>query len=99
MWLGGGDVHVLKFEIYIVVLDIMRFLLFQHIGPAHNYRSSGMAQQSIRDAGYEIALDMMPKSLGPLVFVFTGAGNVSQVKHRLYSVYGCRRETAFIAKR
>ncbi|GLH05076.1 Alpha-aminoadipic semialdehyde synthase, mitochondrial [Gryllus bimaculatus] len=51
---------------------------FMHIGPAHNYRNSSMARQAIRDAGYEIALGMMPKSVGPLTFVFTGSGNVSQ---------------------
>ncbi|PNF15025.1 Alpha-aminoadipic semialdehyde synthase, mitochondrial [Cryptotermes secundus] len=51
---------------------------FMHIGPAHNYRNSSMARQAIRDAGYEIALGMMPKSIGPLTFVFTGSGNVSQ---------------------
>jgi len=37
-----------------------------------------MARQAVRDAGYEIALSMMPKSIGPLTFVFTGSGNVSQ---------------------
>ncbi len=37
-----------------------------------------MARQAVRDAGYEIALDLMPKSIGPLTFVFTGSGNVSQ---------------------
>ncbi|GIY30410.1 hypothetical protein CDAR_262411 [Caerostris darwini] len=51
---------------------------FMHIGPAHNYRSSGMARQTVRDSGYEIALGMMPRSIGPLTFVFTGSGNVSQ---------------------
>ncbi|XP_058796549.1 alpha-aminoadipic semialdehyde synthase, mitochondrial isoform X2 [Phymastichus coffea] len=51
---------------------------FMHIGPAHNYRNSGMARQAIRDAGYEIALGAMPRSIGPLTFVFTGSGNVSQ---------------------
>ncbi|XP_015922645.2 alpha-aminoadipic semialdehyde synthase, mitochondrial [Parasteatoda tepidariorum] len=51
---------------------------FMHVGPAHNYRNSGMARQTVRDAGYEIALGMMPRSIGPLTFVFTGSGNVSQ---------------------
>ncbi|XP_046412347.1 alpha-aminoadipic semialdehyde synthase, mitochondrial isoform X1 [Neodiprion pinetum] len=51
---------------------------FMHIGPAHNYRNSSMARQAIRDAGYEVALGAMPKSIGPLTFVFTGSGNVSQ---------------------
>lgn len=53
-------------------------LLQQHIGPAHNYRNTEMARQAIRDAGYEISLGMMPKSIGPLTFIFTGSGNVSQ---------------------
>ena len=48
---------------------------FMHIGPAHNYRSSEMARQSIRDSGYDIALGLLPKSIGPLTFVFTGSGN------------------------
>ena len=60
----------------------------QHIGPAHNYRNSEMAKQAIRDAGYEIALGYLPKSLGPLTFVFTGAGNVSQVLRNEYELSG-----------
>ena len=55
---------------------------FMHIGMAHNYRNSHQARQGIRDAGYEISLGMMPKSIGPMTFVFTGSGNVSQVSCR-----------------
>ncbi|CAK8688911.1 unnamed protein product [Clavelina lepadiformis] len=51
---------------------------FMHIGIAHNYRTSGQAIQAVRDAGYEISLGRMPQSIGPLTFVFTGTGNVSQ---------------------
>lgn len=51
---------------------------FMHIGPAHNYRNTDMARQTIRDTGYEVSLGMMPKSIGPLTFIFTGTGNVSQ---------------------
>ncbi|ESO89977.1 hypothetical protein LOTGIDRAFT_218445 [Lottia gigantea] len=51
---------------------------FMHIGQSHNYRNTEMARQAVRDAGYEIALGRLPKSIGPLVFVFTGSGNVSQ---------------------
>ncbi len=39
---------------------------------------------AIRDAGYEIALGLMPKSIGPLTIVFTGSGNVSQVKKMVF---------------
>nr|XP_009919629.1 PREDICTED: alpha-aminoadipic semialdehyde synthase, mitochondrial isoform X5 [Haliaeetus albicilla] len=52
---------------------------FMHIGMAHNYRNSSQAVQAVRDAGYEISLGLMPKSVGPLTFVFTGTGNVSKV--------------------
>ena len=55
----------------------------QYVGPAHNYRNSYVAQAAIREAGYEIALGMMPKSIGPLTFVFTGTGNVSTVSRTL----------------
>ncbi|CAL4103454.1 unnamed protein product, partial [Meganyctiphanes norvegica] len=57
---------------------------FMHIGPAHNYRNTEMARQVIRDAGYEIALGMMPKSIGPLTFIFTGSGNVSQGAQEIF---------------
>lgn len=57
---------------------------FMHLGPAHNYRNSMMARQAIRDTGYEIALGMMPKSIGPLTFIFTGSGNVSQGAQELF---------------
>ncbi|KAH7976771.1 hypothetical protein HPB52_019157 [Rhipicephalus sanguineus] len=62
---------------------------FMHIGPAHNYRNSGMAKQAVRDAGYEIALGMMPRSIGPLTFVFTGSGNVSQGAQDIFESLPC----------
>lgn len=57
---------------------------FMHIGPAHNYRNSSHARQAIRDAGYEISLGMMPQSIGPMTFVFTGSGNVSQGAQEIF---------------
>lgn len=57
---------------------------FLHLGLAHNYSDSHMAVNAIRDIGYEIALNKMPRSLGPLVFVFTGSGNVSQGAQELF---------------
>jgi len=57
---------------------------FMHIGMAHNYRNSHQARQGIRDAGYEISLGMMPKSIGPMTFVFTGSGNVSQGAQEIF---------------
>lgn len=51
---------------------------------AHNYRNSSQAVQAVRDAGYEISLGLMPKSIGPLTFVFTGTGNVSKVTSSMF---------------
>ena len=52
---------------------------FQHIAYAHNYASSSAAKAAISTAGREIQYGLMPEDLGPLVFTFTGTGNVSQV--------------------
>uniref|UniRef100_A0A3Q1JFP4 Alpha-aminoadipic semialdehyde synthase, mitochondrial n=1 Tax=Anabas testudineus TaxID=64144 RepID=A0A3Q1JFP4_ANATE len=49
-----------------------------HIGMAHNYRNVSQAIQAVRDCGYEISMGLMPKSIGPLTFCFTGTGNVSK---------------------
>uniref|UniRef100_A0A8C7URV5 Aminoadipate-semialdehyde synthase n=1 Tax=Oncorhynchus mykiss TaxID=8022 RepID=A0A8C7URV5_ONCMY len=51
---------------------------FMHIGMAHNYRNVSQAIQAVRDCGYEISMGLMPKSIGPVTFVFTGTGNVSK---------------------
>ncbi|CAG0923590.1 unnamed protein product, partial [Notodromas monacha] len=51
---------------------------FMHIGPAHSYRTTDIARAAVRDAGYEISLGHLPKSLGVLTFTFTGSGNVSK---------------------
>lgn len=58
---------------------------FMHIGMAHNYRNSSQAVQAVRDAGYEIALGLTPKSIGPLTFVFTGTGNVSKGAQEMFN--------------
>ncbi|XP_063252831.1 alpha-aminoadipic semialdehyde synthase, mitochondrial [Prinia subflava] len=62
---------------------------FMHIGMAHNYRNSSQAVQAVRDAGYEISLGLMPKSVGPLTFVFTGTGNVSKGAQEMFSALPC----------
>lgn len=57
----------------------------QHIGMAHNYRNVSQAIQAVRDCGYEISMGLMPKSIGPLTFCFTGTGNVSKVQKLRHS--------------
>ncbi|EGW06535.1 Alpha-aminoadipic semialdehyde synthase, mitochondrial [Cricetulus griseus] len=61
----------------------------KHLGMAHNYRNSSQAVQAVRDAGYEISLGLMPKSIGPLTFVFTGTGNVSKGAQEVFNELPC----------
>ncbi|XP_026732692.1 alpha-aminoadipic semialdehyde synthase, mitochondrial-like [Trichoplusia ni] len=79
----AGMVNILH-GIGLRLLALGHHTPFMHIGPSHNYRNSSMARQAIRDAGYEVALGMMPKSLGPITFVFTGSGNVSQGSQEIF---------------
>ncbi|XP_025837508.1 alpha-aminoadipic semialdehyde synthase, mitochondrial isoform X2 [Agrilus planipennis] len=79
----AGMVNILH-GIGLRLLALGHHTPFMHIGPAHNYRNSSMARQAVRDAGYEIALGLMPKSVGPLTFVFTGSGNVSQGSQEVF---------------
>lgn len=74
----GSQLLVLQFLVYVFI-----FVIWQHIGMAHNYRNVSQALQAVRDCGYEISLGLMPKSIGPLTFVFTGTGNVSKVSVHL----------------
>ncbi len=77
-WAGvAGMIDVLH-GVGLRLLALGHHTPFLHIGLAHSYRNSEFAKQAVRDAGYEIALGMMPDSLGPLTVVFTGSGNVSQ---------------------
>ncbi|XP_060100806.1 alpha-aminoadipic semialdehyde synthase, mitochondrial isoform X1 [Heteronotia binoei] len=62
---------------------------FMHIGMAHNYRNSSQAVQAVRDCGYEISLGLMPKSIGPITFVFTGTGNVSKGAQEMFNALPC----------
>ncbi len=52
----------------------------QHIGAAHNYPSSSAAKAAISNLGREIQCGLLPEVTGPMIFTFTGMGNVSQVK-------------------
>lgn len=87
VWAGvAGMINILH-GLGLRLLALGHHTPFMHIGPAHNYRNSGMARQVIRDTGYEIALGMMPKSIGPLTFVITGSGNVSQGAQEIFQEF------------
>ena len=51
----------------------------QHVGSAHNYSTSSAAKAAIAIVGREIQYGLLSPSIGPIVFTFTGSGNVSQV--------------------
>jgi alpha-aminoadipic semialdehyde synthase len=79
----AGTVNILH-GLGLRLLALGHHTPFMHIGPAHNYRHSSMAKQAVRDAGYDIALGLLPKSIGPLTVVFTGSGNVSQGSQEIF---------------
>ncbi|XP_069936749.1 alpha-aminoadipic semialdehyde synthase, mitochondrial-like [Cherax quadricarinatus] len=56
----AGMINILN-GLGLCLLILGRHTPFMHIGPAHNYRNTEMARQSIRDTGYEISLGIMPE--------------------------------------
>jgi alpha-aminoadipic semialdehyde synthase len=46
---------------------------------AHAYPTLSEATSSLRRMGEEIIANGTPKDFGPLVYAFTGSGNVAQV--------------------
>ncbi|XP_055974080.1 alpha-aminoadipic semialdehyde synthase, mitochondrial isoform X1 [Sorex fumeus] len=88
-WAGvAGMINILH-GMGVRLLALGHHTPFMHIGMAHNYRNSSQAVQAIRDAGYEISLGLMPKSIGPLTFVFTGSGNVSKGARAMFNELPC----------
>ena len=65
-------------------IEKKRFAGSRILEPIFVHRNSHHARQGIRDAGYEISLGLMPDSIGPMTFVFTGSGNVSQGAQEIF---------------
>ncbi|XP_040858082.1 alpha-aminoadipic semialdehyde synthase, mitochondrial [Ochotona curzoniae] len=88
-WAGvAGMINILH-GLGLRLLALGHHTPFMHIGMAHNYRNSSQAVQAVRDAGYEISLGLMPRSIGPLTFVFTGTGNVSKGAQEIFNELPC----------
>ncbi|XP_051007819.1 alpha-aminoadipic semialdehyde synthase, mitochondrial isoform X2 [Acomys russatus] len=88
-WAGvAGMINILH-GMGLRLLALGHHTPFMHLGMAHNYRNSSQAVQAVRDAGYEISLGLMPKSIGPLTFVFTGTGNVSKGAQDVFNELPC----------
>lgn len=58
----------------------------QHLGCAHNYPTVSAAKAAITSLGREIQYGLLSDNIGPMIFTFTGAGNVSQVSGRVLLV-------------
>ncbi|KAM6152438.1 alpha-aminoadipic semialdehyde synthase, mitochondrial [Erethizon dorsatum] len=88
-WAGvAGMINILH-GMGLRLLALGHHTPFMHLGMAHNYRNSSQAVQAVRDAGYEISLGLMPTSIGPLTFVFTGTGNVSKGAQEVFNQLPC----------
>ena len=53
------------------------------MGATHNYKNSRAAKLAIYELGEDIKAGKLPAHFGPLSFVFSGSGNVSQVHVQL----------------
>lgn len=68
------------------------------MGCAHNYASSSSAKAAVASIGYEIQLGMLSEVVSPMVFTFTGAGNVSQVLPTWYNLTYHSKANFYIVK-
>jgi alanine dehydrogenase len=59
---------------------------FADIEPAHGYPSLEAAKHAIATAGRRIAAEGLPAEIAPMVFGFTGYGNVSQGAQEVFDV-------------
>eukprot|EP00795_Rhopilema_esculentum_P002141 gene2141-17728_t len=55
-----------------------------YIGATHNYKNSRQAKLAIYELGEDIKAGKLPAHFGPLTFVFTGSGNVSQGAQEMF---------------
>jgi alpha-aminoadipic semialdehyde synthase len=51
---------------------------------SHSYKTLDSAVSSVKSVSESIAAEGLPKDLGPMTFVFTGTGHVSNVGEALF---------------
>jgi len=73
----GGMINILH-GIGLRLLSLGHHTPFMYVGSTHNYKNSRQARLSIYELGEDIRAGKLPHHFGPLTFVFTGSGNVSQ---------------------
>uniref|UniRef100_A0A914WJ94 Saccharopine dehydrogenase (NAD(+), L-lysine-forming) n=1 Tax=Plectus sambesii TaxID=2011161 RepID=A0A914WJ94_9BILA len=67
---------------------------FMNIALAHNYLDMEAAKKSLNQVGKQIEQGDIPPAMGPLIFVVTGTGNVSQVRSATCFIKLCNCRTA-----
>lgn len=73
----GGMINILH-GIGLRLLSLGHHTPFMYVGSTHNYKNCRQARLSIYELGEDIRAGKLPAHFGPLTFVFTGSGNVSQ---------------------
>jgi len=73
----GGMINILH-GLGLRLLSLGHHTPFMYVGSTHNYKNSRQARLSIYELGEDIRAGKLPSHFGPLTFVFTGSGNVSQ---------------------
>ncbi|EDO38256.1 predicted protein [Nematostella vectensis] len=73
----GGMINILH-GLGLRLLALGHHTPFMYMGGTHNYKSSRAAKLAIYELGEDIKAGKLPEHFGPLSFIFTGSGNVSQ---------------------
>ncbi|XP_065673366.1 alpha-aminoadipic semialdehyde synthase, mitochondrial isoform X2 [Hydra vulgaris] len=80
----GGMINILH-GLGLRLLSLGHHTPFMYVGSTHNYKNSRQARLSIYELGENIRAGELPKHFGPLTFVFTGSGNVSQGAQEVFN--------------
>ncbi|XP_068758907.1 alpha-aminoadipic semialdehyde synthase, mitochondrial-like [Montipora capricornis] len=79
----GGMINILH-GLGLRLLALGHHTPFMYMGATHNYKNSRAAKLAIYELGEDIRGGKLPAHFGPLSFVFTGSGNVSQGAQEMF---------------
>lgn len=79
----GGMINILH-GLGLRLLALGHHTPFMYMGATHNYKNSRAAKLAIYELGEDIRAGKLPAHFGPLSFVFTGSGNVSQGAQEMF---------------
>ncbi|KAM7438042.1 hypothetical protein ABFA07_012446 [Porites harrisoni] len=79
----GGMINILH-GLGLRLLALGHHTPFMYMGATHNYKNSRAAKLAIYELGEDIKAGKLPAHFGPLSFVFSGSGNVSQGAQEMF---------------